>query len=99
MNISIKFLVQILFLAIPFSITTFFTYPVYSGELSGEQVEIGKMEKELWNTWKKERAASLQSFYHKEAIIWGSNLTWPIDRTLATSAEYYDTRARDHNPI
>ena len=94
-----KFLAQTLFLILAFSIVTFFTYSIYAENLSGEQKEIWKMEEKLWDTWKKERAESLKVFYHKDAIIWGSNFTWPSDRALTYQRDYYDARSHYNNPI
>jgi hypothetical protein len=65
-------------------------------ELSGAQKEIWKMEEKFWDTWKKEGGASLKAFYHKEAIIWGSNAVWPQDRTYTSSGYYYEAGT---NPI
>ena len=99
MNIFIKMQNSIFYLIAGSIIMLFFTSPIYGGELSGEQKEIWKMEESLWDTWKKERAESLKVFYHKDAIIGGSNFTWPTDRAVTYQRHYYDARSEYNNPI
>ena len=97
--LSMKSIARVLFIIFPFCVVPFFTYPIFGEELSVEQKEIWQMEEKRWDTWKKERAESLKVFYHKDAIIWGSNLTWPSDRAITSAGEYYDARVRYDNPI
>lgn len=76
MNLLIKIRINIFYFITISLIVSFFTYPIYGEELSEEQKEIWKMEEKFWDTWNKEGADVLKAFYHKEAIIWGSNLAW-----------------------
>lgn len=99
MNLLIKIRINIFYFITISLIVSFFTYPIYGEELSEEQKEIWKMEEKFWDTWNKEGADVLKAFYHKEAIIWGSNLAWPQDSAFTSNSGYYYAGSHGDNPI